>query len=54
MKKNLSRGFQADQSELSVSFNMKFPPVDEAFEDKINAAACSACFLEGIRTNMWC
>lgn len=38
---------QADQSARSGSFNMKFPPVDEAFEDKINAATSSDCFLRG-------
>lgn len=46
--KNVQQTIQADQSERSVSFNPKFPPVDEALEDKINAATRSDCFLRGI------
>lgn len=46
--------FRADQSQRSVSFNVKFPPVDEASEDKINTATCSDCLLRGIWNNMWC
>lgn len=52
VQKLYGKTFELIKAVARFSFNMKFPPVDEAFEDKIYAATHSGCFLGGIRTNM--